>query len=101
MYKSLLENLSKSHYNNILEETMAIVDNTKDKNPTLYACIFEQLEDMKRNVIENRIITEWDEINERYTLGTIAIQEFDEGDEMRNRLSDLFGGAVHYNELRD
>lgn len=100
MYKSLIEEPSKSHYLNILDETITLF-NGSDHNSAEQECILEQLKDIKHNVIEKRMITDWDEINERYTLGAIALQFFDEGDEIRERLSDILGGAIHYDELSD
>lgn len=101
MYIDLSTNPSKCHYMNILNETMAIINESEEKENPLYVNILNQLADLKQQVVEKRIITEWDDINERYTLGLIAIQEFEDNDEMRDRLSDIFGGAVHYNELAD
>lgn len=101
MYISLSENPSKKYYNHVLEETMVLIENSEEKNSPLYSNIFKQLKDIKENVIEHRLITDWDGINERYTIGAIAVQMFDDDDEMQNRLCDIFGGAVHFDELKD
>jgi hypothetical protein len=41
------------------------------------------------------------QITERYTLGAIAVKNFDESDEIYQRLCDIFGGAIVYHELPD
>lgn len=101
MYISLSENPSKNYYIHVLEETMALIENSEEKDSPLYSNIFEQLKDIKKNVIEHRLIKDWDGINERYTIGAIAVQFFDDNDEMQNRLCDIFGGAVRFDELKD
>ena len=52
-------------------------------------------------VIENYSFADWEEIHDRYTLGTLAVRDFPEGDEMQLRLCDIFWGAVHYQELEE
>ena len=49
-------------------------------------------------VVDNEIIIDSFDIDERYTLGAIAIRYFEEESELRNKLCDIFYGAMHYSE---
>ncbi len=49
-------------------------------------------------IVENQIITDAFEIDERYTLGAIAVRYFEESSELRDKLSGIFYGAIHYSE---
>lgn len=102
MYYPLSEKKTKHHYKEILEETLSISkDNLNKYNTSLWNSIVNQILDIKENIVQNQTIDDWEEIYDRYTLGTIAIQNFADDDEMQNRLCDIFGGAVHFDELKD
>lgn len=102
MYYPLSEKRTRCYYKEILEDTLSISKANLEKyNTSLWQSIVNQLLDIKDNVIEKQLITDWEEIYDRYTLGTIAIQHFNDDDEMRIRLCDIFGGAVHYFEYPD
>lgn len=97
MYKGLSYDNSRHHYRIILEETMAIFQNEINKNPLpIYQNIYSQLLDIKEMVVEKNILTDPEEIDERYSLGGIATKNFKEGDELRERLFDIFSGACDY-----
>lgn len=100
MYKRLLENTTKAEYRRLLDETIDIFRHmSNNRDDELSLIILEQLLDIKENVVELGVLTEWDEINERYTLGGIAIYNFDENDELGLRLQDVFSVAAEYEEL--
>lgn len=102
MYKRLSENETKSNYRLILCETLALIEKQKEGMPiSLCEDIYEQLLDIKESVIDRQIYTSEDDIDERYTLGGIAVKDFDDGDEMQERLCDIFGGASEYNLYPD
>lgn len=102
MYHPLSENKTKRYYKELLEETLSIAsDNSKKHNTSMWHSIVNQIIDIKENVVQKQIFDDWEEIYDRYTLGTIAIQNFEENDEMQHRLCDIFGGAVHYKEFKE
>ena len=89
--------MTQNSYNQLVNETLIIAENRRSlEQTTIWNSIINQLRDIKIMVIEKKTFKDWEEIYERYTLGTIAIHEFSEGDEMRTRLCDIFGGAVDY-----
>lgn len=102
MYTRLSQKQTKKYYNQLLTETLVIVDNyiVKDSSD-LWLHIKKQIEDIKCNIVENNFSIDWEDIYDRYDIGRLAIQEFEEGEEIQLRLFDIFGGAVHYNELTD
>ena len=50
-------------------------------------------------VVEKQIIFESFDIDERYTLGAIAIRYFDENKKLQDILCDIYYGALHFSEL--
>lgn len=102
MYISLINNKTKAYYRQIVDSTLAIAeDHVKESESPLWISIVNQIKDIKENVVETQSITDWEDIYDRYSLGRIALEYFEEDDEMYQRLCDIFGGAVHYNELHD
>lgn len=95
----LLENATKAEYQQLLNETIDIFRlQSKNEDDELSRTILEQLLDIKENVVDLGALTEWDEINERYTLGGLAVNNFEEEDELGQRLRDVFWGALEYND---
>ena len=100
MYISLIENKTKSYYRQIIDSTLSIAeDHVKESGSPLWISIVNQIKDIKENVVDTQSLTDWEDFYDRYSLGRIAIEYFEEDDEMYQRLCDIFGGAVHYNEL--
>ena len=102
MYTTLSNNRTKAYYREILDSTLEIAEKqlTNNENP-LWISIVNQIKDIKENVVNTQSITYWEDIYDRYSLGRIALDYFDDDDEMQDRLCDIFGGAVHYSELPD
>lgn len=99
MYQRLSENYTKMYYLNILENTRQIILNILNQEKTpLWNSILSQIEDIQQK-INNKIIEDWENVYERYSLGTIAVKCFSDNDEMQLRLMDIFFGIVHFNEL--
>lgn len=96
----LPENVTKAEYQQFLYETIEIFRiQSKNEDDELSRTILDQLLDIKENVVDLGVLTEWDEINERYTLGGLAVKNFEENDELGQRLRDVFWGALEYNEM--
>lgn len=94
--------MTKKQYQALVDDTLSIALNMMAENNTaIWHSIVNQIKDIKQEVVESQRLKGWDDINDRYTLGMIAVHEFDEEDEMQSRLCDVFRGAVHYNELSD
>lgn len=99
MYQRLSDNYTKKYYLNMLESTRQIILNILNQEKTpLWNSILSQIEDIQYK-IKNKIIEDWEDVYERYSIGTIAIKCFSENDEMQLRLMDIFFGIVHFNEL--
>lgn len=97
----LPENATRIQYQQFLNETIDIFRlHSNNEDDELSHIILDQLLDIKENVVDLGVLTEWDEINERYTLGGIAIKNFDEDDELGLRIQDVFYGAVKYEEMQ-
>lgn len=95
------DNLTKAEYRQLLDETIEIFRiQSKNEDDELSRIILNQLLDLKENVVNLGVLTEWDEINERYTLGGLAIKNFEEDDELGQRLKEVFWGALEYEEMK-
>lgn len=106
MYLELENNYTKTRYSQILDETKRIAEhklsgNQQDEDIAMWISIKAQIEDIRKNIVESQVLHDWEEIYERYSIGTIGLDCFDENDEMYMRLCDIFHGAVHYHELKD
>mgnify|MGYP007056261469 CR=1 FL=1 len=100
MYQQLSSKKTKSHYKRILKDTIAIVAHLLEQAPdSLTQNIYDQLLDIQKNVVDEKIYSGWEQINERYTLGAIAVKNYEEDEEMYQRLCDIFGGAILYSEM--
>jgi hypothetical protein len=96
----LFDNYSKAEYILLLNETIEIFRlQCNNEEDILSQNILEQLLDIRENVIELGVLTEWDDINERYTLGGLAIKNFEEDDELGKRIQNVFWGALNYHNL--
>lgn len=74
----LSDNYSKAEYILLLNETIEMFRlQCNNEEDFLSQNILEQLLDIKENVIELGVLTEWDDINERYTLGGLAVKNFE------------------------
>ncbi len=102
MYTRLFLNRTKNKYKEILNIALNETRLLVERNPEMgiYKVIYDQLTDIKDNIIiKNKIFTE-NEIFNKYTLGAIAVKNFDiEHDEYGQKLSDIFGGAVDYHQM--
>lgn len=97
MYIDLSENYTQHNYIIILNDTIRIFEKMVNETPLpLYDNILQQLLDIKENVVEKQNISDPDEIDERYSLGGIAAKNFDENDELKERLFDVFCGACDF-----
>ena len=100
MYISLIDNKTKSYYRQIIDSTLSIAESQmQESGSPLWISIVNQIKDIKENIVDTQTIADWEDIFDRYSLGRIALEYFEEDDEMYQRLCDIFGGAVHYNEL--
>ena len=97
MYTRLPEKNTKEGYRKVLYDTISIVnEKVAATGSTFWESILAQLKDIDENIVHGKTPMEWDEIFDRYDLGAIAVNNFDESDEMYGRLCDIFGGAVEY-----
>lgn len=106
MYLELEKQYTKVRYSEILDETQEIAEKELDKHPEENYCdmwisIISQIIDIRKKIVDSRLLSDWKEIYERYTIGRIGMDFFDEDDEIYLRLCDIFHGTVHYNELAD
>lgn len=102
MYTRLFLNRTKKRYEEILniavDETLLLAEKNPDIN--IYRVIYNQLIDIKDNIIIKKTVFTEDEIFKRYNLGAIAVKNFDiEYDEYGQKLSDVFGGSIDYHQM--
>jgi len=97
MYSRLEDNKTKKYYKKVLDETIIMVDHIrlKSSNP-MFVNICNQLKDIQENVVIHQTYFGWEQINNHYSLGAIATKNFDEGEELRDRLFDIFWGAIDF-----
>jgi hypothetical protein len=99
MYQRLHLNRTKAKYRQIVEETLVQTKASLERFPLIgmYKSIYNQIVDIKENIIDKNIRFSEDDMQQRYTLGAIAVKNFDlEHEEYGQRLSDIFGGADEY-----
>ena len=102
MYTTLSDNKTQQYYKKIVDDTLLLSKKQLEEGELYpWNSIVNQLKDIQAMVIENYSFADWEEIHDRYTLGTLAVRDFPEGDEMQLRLCDIFWGAVHYQELEE
>lgn len=99
MYTRLNKNRNKKYYTKIvgiaIEETERLLKQSPEI--TMYSVILNQLIDIKENIIDNNIVFSESELYRRYTIGAIAVKNFElENDEYAQKLSDVFGGTFDY-----
>ena len=91
---------SKRNYRFFLDETINIVDGVvKRSDRQLFKIILSQLYDIKENVVKTGRLTDWTDIDDRYTIGSLAIKSFDDNDPMKDRIQTIFYGAIEYVNL--
>lgn len=56
--------------------------------------------DIRGNVIELDALTEWNDINERYTLSGLVIKNFEENDVLGLRVQKVFWGALEFAKMQ-
>lgn len=102
MYSRFTKIPTKKEYQQVLEDTLAYVTklSSKDTDP-IYPYIVDELNDIYEVIILNNTSLDSDDIFERYDIGAISIKNFDESEEIHQRLCDVFYGTVHYQELCD
>lgn len=105
MYIELEKEYTKERYSQILDETQRIAEQElslapKDDCSDIWISIISQIKDIREKIVESHALLDWEDIYERYSIGSIGIEYFDDDDEIHMRLCDIFYGAVHYFELR-
>lgn len=89
---------SQLEYRHLLVESIGIFQDLNKKSPNIrFNEIIAQMEDILRNVVDEQIITNWYDIDERYSLGAIAVNEFPDESELQDRLCAVFAGALEFN----
>lgn len=79
MYTRLEDNFTKKYYQEIVEKALTQAQKEYEQSPNIpmNISLYNQLLDIKKTVIlENRVYTE-DEADQKYSLGIMAIKNFD------------------------
>lgn len=98
--KEFSDRESKKNYRFFLDETIDILDKiVKQSDSQLYKIILSQLYDIKENVVETMRLTDWTDIDDRYTIGSLAMHNFDDNDSMKDRIQTIYYGAIEYVNL--
>lgn len=102
MYKRLFLERTQTKYNKTIEEVILESKLLVKKFPeiTMYESIYNQVLDIKMQIITNKMIFTELEISNKYNLGAIAVKNFDlENEEFAQKLSDIFGGSIDYHTM--
>ena len=98
--KEFSDRESKNNYRLFLDESINIIERiVKQCDSQLYKIILNQLYDIKENIVETRKLTDWSDIDDRYTIGSLAVQNFEDSDSMRDRIQTIYYGAIEYINL--
>lgn len=102
MYIRLSTRRTKAYYQEIMAQAMAETDRLRKMSPevALYEVIYAQLMDLKEQVIDRGMVIPRSVLYKRYSLGTIAVKNFDEEhDPYAQKLCDCYGGALDYHKM--
>ena len=104
MYIRLHKKRTKKYYKEIVDLAIEETKNLMEMSPkvAIYASIYNQLVDIKQNIIgENKVFSRF-ELYKRYSLGAVAVKNFDENaDEYAQKLIDSYGGTFDYNKKQE
>lgn len=102
MYTRLHTKRTKKYYREIVDLAIEETKNLMEMSPKvgIYFSIYNQLVDIRQNIIvENKVFTKFD-LYKRYSLGMIAVKNFDGNtDEYAQKLIDSYGGAFDYDKM--
>ncbi len=93
---------TKTYHREIVNLAIEETKNLMEMSPkvAIYASIYNQLVDIKQNIIEENKVFSRFELYKRYSLGMIAVKNFDENaDEYAQKLIDSYGGTFDYNKM--
>ena len=93
MYIRLHKKRTKKYYREIVNLAIEETKNLMEMSPkvAIYASIY--------NIEENKVFSRF-ELYKRYSLGMIAVKNFDENaDEYAQKLIDSYGGTFDYNKM--
>ena len=102
MYIRLSARRTKAYYQEIMAQAMAETDQLRRMSPdvAMYEVIYAQLMDLKEQVIDRGMVIPRSVLYKRYSLGTIAVKNFDEEqDPYAQKLCDCYGGAIDYHKM--
>lgn len=102
MYTRLHTKRTKKYYREIVDLAIEETKNLMEMSPkvAIYASIYNQLVDIKQNIIEENKVFSRFELYKRYSLGMIVVKNFDENaDEYAQKLIDSYGGAFDYDKM--
>lgn len=102
MYTRLHTKRTKKYYREIVDLAIEETKNLMEMSPkvAIYLSIYNQLVDIKQNIIEENKVFSRFELYKRYSLGMIAVKNFDENaDEYAQKLIDSYGGTFDYNKM--
>lgn len=102
MYTRLSHKRTKKYYREIvdlaIEETQKLLEISPEI--AMYRSILNQLIDIKHTIIEQCKVFAVMDLYRKYSLGLIAVKNFDEAtDEYAQKLIDSYGGAFDYYDM--
>ncbi len=102
MYHSISENLTKTKFIELLDETIHLIEKeTSITSSDYYESILMQLRDLKEQISKNGLNMYWDDIYERYSFPTLGEIYLQNNPDLNLRLKDISYGAVHYNSFSE
>ena len=102
MYTRLEEKKTKKRYREVVDLAIEETKSLMEMSPkiTMYHSIYNQLIDIKSEIIDQHKVFSRFDLYRRYSLGAIAVRNFDENsDEYAQKLIDSYGGAFDYHKM--
>jgi hemerythrin-like domain-containing protein len=104
MYTRLEDNMTRKYYREILETAIEQAkvekDASSDRVP-MYAAVYNQLLDIKKNVVkENRVYT-YEEASKRYSVGVVAAKNYEDAGDYQSYLFDIDWGIRYYPTMNE
>jgi hypothetical protein len=104
MYTRLEDNMTKKYYREILEAAIKQAKAEKDasgEQVPMYVSVYNQLLDIKENVVEKKRAFTYEQAKKRYSVGVIAARNYEDAGDYQSRLFDIDWGIRYYPKMKE
>ncbi|MFC4211613.1 hypothetical protein ACFOWA_10490 [Pedobacter lithocola] len=99
MYTRLEDNMTRKYYQEILEAAIKQAKAEKDgcgEQVPMYVSVYNQLLDIKKNVVEKKRAYTYEQASKRYSIGVIAARNYEDAGDYQSHLFDIYWGIRYY-----